>query len=53
MTEVAFEVNGERADYPISAARITEFPYIKIKLDFDTIIYPEQISGGLKNEILK
>lgn len=53
MTEVTFEVNGERADYPISAARITEFPYVKIKLDFNTIIYPEQISGRLKNEILK
>lgn len=53
MTEVTFEVNGERAVSPTSADRITEFPYVKIKLDFNTTIYPEQISGGLENEILK
>lgn len=31
MTEVTFEVNGERTGYPINGARATEFPYVKIK----------------------
>lgn len=48
VTEVTFGVNGERTDYPINASRTTEFPYVKIKLNYDTILYPEQNSGGLK-----
>lgn len=52
MKEVTFKVSRERTDYPINA-RTTEFPYVKIKLDYDTMLCPEQISGGLKNKILK
>lgn len=52
MKEVTFKVSRERTDYPINA-RTTEFPYVKIKLDYDTMLCPQQISGGLKNKILK
>ena len=51
MTEVTFGVNGERTDYPINAARTTEFPYVKIKLDYDTILLPRTKFRWIKNEI--
>lgn len=50
MDRMMFEVNGERTDYPIDGAGTTEFPYVKIKIDYDTILYIEQISGELKNK---
>lgn len=48
MTEVTFEVSGKRTDYPMNDVKTTEFPYVKIKLDYDTILYTEQIWGELK-----
>lgn len=49
VTAVIFEVNGEGIDYPLNGAGTTEFPYVKIKLDYNTICYTESISGELKN----